>query len=278
MTTFLNKKGIQAGSKVLVMGILNVTPDSFSDGGLLVSEQNIITRAEEMVRAGVDMLDIGGESTRPFAEKISVDEELRRVMPAVHSLRRHLPSILLSIDTTKAEVARQACDAGANIINDISALRFDPDMLLVARDFSTPIIIMHMQGTPENMQKNPAYGDVVADIISFFQKRLDWLHDNGIPRERVIIDPGIGFGKTVNHNLQILNRLTEFTCFGCPVLVGHSRKSFLKNILDLDVDDRDLATAVISALCITKGASILRVHDVNATLQAVRLTKAIQEA
>lgn len=259
------------------MGILNVTPDSFSDGGRLQTTADVLSQAATMVTAGADILDIGGESTRPAAAPVSLAEELARVVPPIQALRQAYPTLPISIDTTKGEVARAACQAGATIINDISALRFDPAMAAVAREYETPVIIMHMQGTPGDMQKKPTYGDVVAEITAFLEERLRWLEEQAIPRERVIVDPGLGFGKTVAHNLSIINHLERFATLGCPVLIGHSRKAFLGKILNLELDQRDQATAVVSALCAAKGAAILRVHDVASTVQAVRLTQAIQE-
>jgi len=265
------------GSKVLVMGILNVTPDSFSDGGCFLDEAAIAGQVATMVAAGADIIDVGGESTRPFAEPVSIPDELARVLPAIRLIRQHSP-IPVSIDTTKAEVARQALATGADIINDISALRFDPEMIGLVRETEVPVIIMHMQGTPSDMQLAPRYDDVVAEIKDFFRERLAWAEANGVSGERFIIDPGIGFGKTVAHNLTILKRAVEFSELGCPVLIGHSRKSFIGKLLGLEVDERDVATAAVSALCVQKGVSILRVHDVEKTVQAVRLAEAINRA
>ncbi len=278
MTSFSAQHGLKSDKPVLVMGILNVTPDSFSDGGDFVTEGAILIQAQAMVNAGADILDIGGESTRPLADKVEEKEELQRVIPAVRAIRKHFPQISISIDTTKAEVARQACNNGADIINDISACRFDPAMVKVAQEFSTPVIIMHMRGTPGDMQDNPVYTDVVEEITTFFKSRLKWLAENGIPKNQIIIDPGIGFGKTMAHNLTILNRLDDLSILGCPVLVGHSRKSFMGKILDLKPDQLDLATAAVSAVCVTRGVKILRVHDVKSTVQAIRLTGAILQA
>ena len=268
---------LELGSKVLVMGILNVTPDSFSDGGRFLSDSSIAARIDTMVESGADLIDVGGESTRPFAEPVSIEDELSRVLPAIRSIRQRY-AIPISIDTTKAEVARKALDEGANIINDISALRFDQDMISLVRETEVPVIIMHMQGTPSDMQVDPHYGDVVADIKDFFKERLAWAATNGVPVKRFILDPGIGFGKTVAHNLSILKRAAEFSELGCPVLFGHSRKAFIGKILGTEVDKRDVATAVISALCAMKGVSILRVHDVEKTVQAVRVAEAINNA
>jgi dihydropteroate synthase len=265
------------GAKVLVMGILNVTPDSFSDGGRFVDESSIANQVEIMLEAGADIIDVGGESSRPFAVPVTVAEELARVLPAI-SLIRLRSEIPISIDTTKSEVAREALAEGADIINDISALRFDQEMIALVRATEVPVIIMHMQGTPSDMQVAPHYDDVVSEIKDFFRDRLAWAEQNGVARQRFIVDPGIGFGKTVEHNLTILKRLQEFTELGCPVLVGHSRKSFIGKLLGSGVSARDVATAAISALCVPKGVSILRVHDVEKTVQAVRLAEAINGA
>ncbi len=268
---------LELGSKVLIMGILNVTPDSFSDGGRFFTEYESAAQIDSMLESGADIIDVGGESTRPFAEPVSIEDELGRVLPAIRQIRQH-SSIPISIDTTKAEVARRALDEGADIINDISALRFDPEMIGLVRDTDVPVTIMHMQGTPSDMQVAPHYDDVVGEIMNFFIQRLAWAAENGVPAKRFIIDPGIGFGKTVGHNLTILKRVSEFSGLGCPVLIGHSRKAFIGKILDIDVDNRDVATAAVSALCVMQGASILRVHDVKKTVEAVRLAEAIKGA
>ena len=268
---------LELGSKVLVMGILNVTPDSFSDGGQFFSSKTIAAQIDAMVEAGADIIDVGGESTRPFAEPVSIEDELARVLPAIRQIRQHY-SISISIDTTKAEVARQALEEGADVINDISALRFDKNMIALAEESGVPVIIMHMQGTPADMQIEPHYDDVVAEIKDFFRERLAWAAENGVGGKQFIIDPGIGFGKTVAHNLTILRRVEEFSELGCPVLIGHSRKSFIGKLLGTDVDQRDVATAAVSAVCAMKGVSILRVHDVAKTVEAVRLAEAIKNA
>jgi len=268
---------LEIGSKVLVMGILNVTPDSFSDGGRFLAESSMASQIDTMVQAGADIIDVGGESTRPFAEPVSIAQELDRVLPAIRRIRQR-SAIPISIDTTKAEVARQALAQGADIINDISALRFDPEMVSLVRETEVPVIIMHMLGTPSDMQVDPRYEDVVAEIREFFAERLAWAAAKGIGGKRFILDPGIGFGKTVGHNLSILKRAAEFTDMGCPVMIGHSRKSFIGKLLGLEMDARDVATAAVSALCVQKGVSILRVHDVGMTVQAVRLAEAINGA
>jgi len=268
---------LEFGSKVQVMGILNVTPDSFSDGGQFFRSDTIAAQIDTMVEDGADIIDVGGESTRPFAEPVSIEGELARVLPAIRRIRQRY-SIPISIDTTKAEVARRALDEGADIINDISGLRFDENMIGLARERRVPVVIMHMQGTPSDMQVDPHYEDVVKEIKDFFRERLAWAVANGVESKQFIIDPGIGFGKTVAHNLTILKRVDEFTELGCPVLIGHSRKSFIGKILGAEVDRRDVATAAVSAVCAMKGVSILRVHDVAKTVEAVRLAEAINNA
>ncbi|MCG2742700.1 MAG: dihydropteroate synthase [Desulfobacteraceae bacterium] len=259
---------------VRIMGIINVTPDSFSDGGWYQDEVSIVAQADALVAAGADLLDVGGESTRPFAQPVSEIEELRRVIPAIQAIRRKY-SLPISIDTRKAEVARQALMAGVNMINDISALRHDPAMIELLRTTEVPVVIMHMQGTPGDMQVDPVYQDVVAEILDFFRERLDWLQGQGVDRRRIILDPGIGFGKTLIHNLLILKNLSAFSSLGQPILLGHSRKRFLGEITDRQVEERDFATAVVSALAVTKGISIVRVHDVSSSRQAIQIAEAI---
>jgi len=260
-----------------IMGILNVTPDSFSDGGQFDSTASACSQAEALVVSGADIIDVGGESTRPFAKPVTAQEELNRVIPAISAIRS-THSVPISIDTTKAEVARQALGAGANIINDISALRKDPAMLSLVQETSVPVIIMHMQGTPVNMQVKPQYDNIIKEIVAFFKERLAWLQDNGVDPQRIILDPGIGFGKILNHNLSILKHLEDFKALGRPLLLGHSRKRFIEDITGLEVEDRDLPTAVVSALSCAPNVDIIRVHNVAATKQALQMTMAIQEA
>lgn len=267
-----------AGSTIKIMGILNVTPDSFSDGGKFADRRSAIAQAERLIDEGADILDVGGESTRPFADPVSTEEELRRVIPVIEAVRQK-HSTPISIDTSKAAVARAALEAGADIINDISALRKDPEMITLTRQTSVPVIIMHMQGTPADMQIKPVYKDVIADIIDFFAERIDWITGNGVERSRLIIDPGIGFGKTLQHNLSIIKNLDSFSSLNLPVLLGHSRKRFLGAITGLESEeDRDVATAVVAALSAAKKISIIRVHDVAATRQALAIAGAIQTA
>ena len=258
-----------------IMGILNVTPDSFSDGGSFVEEVTIRSQVEQMIADGADIIDVGGESTRPFADPVSVEEELRRVILAVTALRKVAPDVPVSIDTTKAEVAEKALAAGATMVNDISALRHDPKMIDVVRAYDGPVIIMHMQGTPDTMQIKPAYDNVIDEIVAFFREQIEWLVANGIHQERIIIDPGIGFGKTLDHNLDILRNIDVFKRLGHKVLIGHSRKSFFKSLLNIPLAERDCPTAVVSALCARQGVDILRVHDVCKTCYAVGIADAL---
>lgn len=260
-----------------IMGILNVTPDSFSDGGRHYSFRSAVEQADRMVDEGADILDIGGESTRPFAEPVSLEEELRRVIPVIKAIRdRH--STPISIDTTKAEVARKALEAGADIINDVSALAHDPEMIEFVKSTSHPVIIMHMKGTPGTMQVKPEYEDVVLEVIDFFRERLSQLKENRVNLERITIDPGIGFGKNIDHNLSLLKHLGTLKELGQPVLLGHSRKRFIGDLTGLEVEERDLPTAVISALALSQGVDIVRVHNVAATRHAVQAAQAIANA
>lgn len=265
-------------SPVKIMGVLNVTPDSFSDGGQFATVEAAVQQADTLIAQGADLLDIGGESTRPFADKVGVEEELERVIPVISAIRRK-HTIAISIDTTKAVVATKALEAGATHINDISALRTDPEMIDVVCATNVPLIIMHMQGTPEDMQLNPTYTDVIVEMVDFFAERLDYLQSCGVNKKRIIIDPGIGFGKTRNHNLSILKHLDTFAQFGLPVLLAHSRKRFLGDITGVSQEqDRDLATAVVAALCAGKKIDMVRVHNVAATRQALEVAAAIDTA
>jgi len=260
------------------MGILNVTPDSFSDGGHFSSLKGALVHADRLIGEGSDILDIGGESTRPFADPVSAKVEMQRVIPVIEGIRdKH--SIPISIDSTKAAVAREAIKAGADIINDISALQKDPKMISPVQQTSVPVIIMHMQGRPADMQINPEYQDVTSDILGFFKERISWIQGQGVNVDRIIVDPGIGFGKTLKHNLSILKNLKKFSSLGTPVLLGHSRKRFLGDITGIDLEgERDLASAVVSAVCCTKDIAIVRVHNVAATRQALLIAEALRSA
>lgn len=259
---------------VRIMGIINVTPDSFSDGGSFFDSGAALDQAHSLIDQGADILDVGGESTRPYAEPVALDDELQRVIPVIESIRS-ISDIPISIDTSKAEVARQALATGADIINDVSAVRKDPEMIEVVKRSNVELIIMHMQGTPGTMQDAPHYDDVVEEVISFFKERLSFLEDGGIDPNRIIIDPGIGFGKKLKHNLKLLNNLDRLSELGRPVLLGHSRKRFLGDLTGLDADQRDSVSSVVSALSLEKNVSIFRVHDVEATRQALEVARAI---
>lgn len=262
---------------VRIMGILNVTPDSFSDGGSFFNPAAALDQARTLIDDGADIIDVGGESTRPYADPVSLDDELRRVIPVIESIRT-ISDVPISIDTTKPEVARQALASGADIINDVSAVRKDPEMIELVKQSGAELIIMHMQGTPGTMQDAPHYRDVVEEVVSFFKKRLDFLYSAGLDPARIIVDPGIGFGKKLEHNLQLLNHLERLSELGHPVLLGHSRKRFLGDLTGLEADQRDQATSVVSALCLEKNVSIFRVHDVAATRQALDVARAIRMA
>ncbi|MBI3610967.1 MAG: dihydropteroate synthase [Nitrospirae bacterium] len=259
------------------MGILNVTPDSFSDGSLFLKTEDAVRRAERMAEEGADLIDIGGESSRPGSDPVPMEEEIRRVVPVIERLAKRLP-IPISIDTTKAEVARRALSAGARIINDISALRFDPEMAPLAAREGVPVVLMHMQGRPKDMQVQPVYTDVVREIIDFLEARIRLAEAAGIHRDRIIVDPGIGFGKTADHNLEILSRLEEFRSLECPMLIGPSRKSFIGQVLGLPVEERIEGTAAAAAIGTFLGAAIIRVHDVRAMGRVVRMADAIRRA
>jgi dihydropteroate synthase len=247
-----------------LMGIVNVTPDSFSDGGEFLDQTRAIEQCLRLADDGADLLDVGGESTRPGAVPVGEEEEIRRVVPVIAEVARRV-SVPISIDTTKAAVARHALDAGAAIVNDISGLRFDPHMPEVCAHAQAGIVCMHMQGTPQTMQIDPRYTDVVREVADYLAQRLAALEACGIARERVVIDPGIGFGKTPDHNLTILKNIARFRALGRPVLIGHSRKRFLAKILGRTLDETSAATLGVSVAAALAGADLLRVHDVRAT-------------
>jgi len=262
------------GPRAWLMGVLNVTPDSFSDGGLYADPGRAVDRGLALVAEGADVVDVGGESTRPGSLPVPEAEELRRVVPVVEALRRQTPA-LLSVDTTKAAVARAALDAGADIVNDTSALRFDPAMAGVVARSGAAVVLMHMKGTPLTMQDAPAYDDITGEIAAFFDDRIRVAEAAGIPRGRVIVDPGIGFGKSFEHNLELLRRQAVFHALGRPLLVGFSRKAFLGRILDRPPDERLEGTIAAAVLSVERGAHILRVHDVGPVARAVRAAEAI---
>jgi dihydropteroate synthase len=258
----------------LVMGIVNVTPDSFSDGGRFSSPAKAVAHALELVTQGAEILDIGGESTRPGAETVSESEELRRVIPVIESLAAKV-KIPLSIDTVKPAVARAALDAGASIINDVAANRSDDAMWKIAAEFGAGYVCMHAQGGPRTMQQNPAYKNVVRDVGAFFRERLEKLEAAGVAADQVVFDPGIGFGKTPGHNLQLLANLRRFTRLKRPLLLGVSRKSFIGKLLGAALNERLPASLACATLAVASGVQIIRVHDVAETVQAVRLAEAL---
>jgi dihydropteroate synthase len=259
----------------LLMGIVNVTPDSFSDGGQFLAADAAVEQALRLVAEGADILDIGGESTRPGAEPVPLDEELRRVIPVIERTASRI-GVPISVDTTKAEVARRAILAGAEIVNDISGLQFDAAMVDVCRETKAGVICMHIQGTPQTMQQNPHYEDAVREICGYFRERLESLEASGVPAERVMLDPGVGFGKTAEHNLEILSNIAAFHELGRPVLIGHSRKRFLKKLLGRDVDERLAGGLGVSLALAAQGVEMLRVHDVAAHRDALVAWRTIQ--
>jgi len=262
----------------LIMGILNVTPDSFSDGGLYLDPEKAMDHARLMVAEGADILDVGGESSRPGSDPVPLDEELRRVLPIIKRIRTEFPGALVSIDTYKAKTARQAIQAGANLVNDISALRSDPEMIHVLRDLNVGIILIHMQGTPKTMQLNPHYQDATAEVYTFLENRRNALTDAGIDPARIAIDPGFGFGKRVEDNLELLRNLECFTELGHPLVVGISRKSMIAALVgdpSLPKSERTWPTVGLTSLMRERGARVFRVHNVRANWESLRMTEAI---
>ena len=262
--------------ETLVMGIVNVTPDSFSDGGKFFTPEVAISHASKLITQGADIIDIGGESTRPGAKLVSESEELKRVIPVIKKIRTDNPKILISIDTTKASVAKYAIEAGANIINDVSGLSFDNNMTGIVESLNVPIVIMHMKGNPQNMQLNPKYKDIVNEILDFFKIKIKIAIQSGINRSMIILDPGIGFGKTVEHNFELLSRLNEFNVLELPIMIGPSRKSFIGITLDLPPEDRVEGTAAAVSAGVMNGASIVRVHDVKSMKRVVKIIEKIR--
>lgn len=258
------------------MGVLNVTPDSFSDGGRYNRVDAAISRARAMVDVGATIIDIGGESTRPGAMAVSEDEELQRVVPVIEGIASQL-AVTISIDTSKPEVMRQAVGAGAGLINDVYALR-KPGALNMAASLGVDVCMMHMQSTPKTMQQQPHYGCVVDEVGAFFSERLQACQQAGISQDKILLDPGFGFGKTLAHNLSLLKHLGEFKRFDCPLLIGLSRKSMFGELLGKEVDERMLASVVSALLAVTNGAAIVRVHDVAEMSEALAIHKALQLA
>ena len=279
-----DKGCLEFGKEIIVAGVLNVTPDSFYDGGKNSDLGSALSHARRMIEDGADIIDIGGESTRPDSSYVSADEEKLRVIPVIKELSKetHIP---ISIDTYKAEVAEEAIKAGAQIINDISGLQADDEMARVAAENNTPIIIMHIKGHPHDFPKDPVYDNLIPEIISFFERRIEYAVNSGIAHNNIIIDPGIGFGKKPEHNLAILRQLNDFKCLNLPIMVGTSRKSFISKVLELSdeqnlpkSDSRLAGTLVTLIIAVIKGANIVRVHDVRETIQAIKMYRAIESA
>lgn len=268
---------LDLAARTHVMGVLNVTPDSFSDGGRYLALEDALAHAQQMAADGADIIDVGGESTRPGSGGVPVEEELRRVIPVITRLA-HLIDLPISIDTRKAEVARQAIEAGARIVNDISALTADSAMSAVVAEAGVPVVLMHIKGTPKDMQENPSYDDPVGEIRAWLADRIADARRAGIQDTRLLIDPGIGFGKRVSDNVLILRSLSAFHSLGCPVLVGPSRKSFIGKILGVPEQERLEGTAAAVAMAVAYGAHIVRVHDVREMVRVVRMTEAIVKA
>lgn len=256
------------------MGIVNITPDSFSDPGEYLDKNKAVARGMKLVEQGADILDLGGESTRPGAEPVSPSEESKRIIPVIKELRKNT-DVLISVDTTKADVAEEALAAGADIINDISAFRFDDRMPLLASDSGAPVVLMHMKGVPKTMQSNPYYEDLYQEIRCFLEERIATATAYGIKKEKIIVDPGIGFGKNLAHNLAIINNLDFLEDLGRPILVGISRKSFIGKILNLPPHERAEGTIASAVLSVLRGAHILRVHEVEQVRRAIAVAEAI---
>lgn len=272
-------KSYQIGNRLFdfnsayLMGILNVTPDSFSDGGRYIKPNQAVEHALQMLQDGADIIDIGGESTRPGSEPISADEEIDRVIPVIKEVLNNRPDAIISVDTYKSKVALAALEAGAKIVNDISAFTFDPEIADVCSQFNAAAILMHIKGTPKTMQSDTSYKEVISDIYDFLRKRADFAMQKGI--KNIIIDPGIGFGKSVKDNFKIIKRLKDFKSLGFPILIGVSRKSFIGKTLDLNIYERDLPTAAIEAVSIINSARIIRTHNIKNGRQIIKLTSEI---
>lgn len=280
LQTLEKKITINCGGRIislqepLVMGIINATPDSFWEGSRLEQPEDILRKAEKMLSEGAVFVDVGGYSARPGASEVTTEEELKRVIPAIELIARNLPELIISVDTFRSKVAREACNAGAGIVNDISAGDDDPEMIETVGALQVPYIAMHKKGMPATMQQNPIYDDVVKEVMDYFSIRLNKYKSAGI--KDVIVDPGFGFGKTVSHNYTLLNALSDFSIFRLPLLVGLSRKTMIRHITGTNEEDALNGTTVLNTIAIQKGASILRVHDVKEAVEIVKLVKAVR--
>lgn len=280
-----NQPSLRCGSYVFnfaertyIMGILNIAPDSFSDGGKFLNLDRALDHARRMLEEGADIIDVGGESTRPGAQPVSLEEERRRVLPLIEKLASQV-EVPLSVDTTKAGVAEEALEAGAVMINDISALRYDPEMAFLAAERGVPVVLMHMRGTPQTMQQQVGSNSLMSEIYSFLEERIAYAESVGIDAQKIIIDPGIGFGKSVpDGNLKIIKHLSSFKGLGKPILVGPSRKAFIGSVLNLGVEEREEGTAAAITLAISNGAQMVRVHDVGKMKRVVKMVDAIMAA
>jgi len=270
------RRNYDLSQRTLIMGVVNVTPDSFSDGGRFSEGAKAVGQGRRLAEEGADILDVGGESTRPGSKPVPEEEEARRVIPAIEELRSQIP-IPISIDTRKAAVAEKALEAGAEMVNDISALRYDERMARVVGHWKVPVVLMHMRGQPETMQIHTHYDDLMGEILEFFRERMAYAASQGIQRDQMILDPGIGFGKSLeqHHNLIILKHLSRFKILDQPLLIGTSRKAFIGQVLDLPLEEREEGTMATLAVAIRNGANIVRVHEVERTRRVVRMVDAI---
>jgi dihydropteroate synthase len=268
---------VRCDERPLIMGVVNITADSFYDGGRYAEPEQAVAHAIELAEQGADILDIGAESTRPGAHLVSLEDELDRVIPVVAELARRV-TVPISVDTTKSQVAQTALEAGASIINDVSALQWDKEMARVVARFGAAVVLMHMQGTPQTMQNAPQYRNVVAEVVRFLDERMQAALEAGIPKTSIVLDPGIGFGKLLEHNLELLNHLSEFTILNRPLLIGVSRKAFIGQLVGRSVEHREWGTAAAVALAVDRGARILRVHDAAIMADVVKVAAAIASA
>lgn len=260
-----------------IMGILNITPDSFYEGSRAASADLALQRALKMIEDGADILDIGGESTRPGSEPISEDEEIERVIPIIEAIRKINKEILISVDTYRAKTAEYSIKAGADIINDISAMTFDDDMAKTVKKYDVPVILMHIKGTPKNMQSNPYYDDVLKEVYNFLKERIEYSKSLGIEKDKIIIDPGIGFGKLLEHNIELIKNIDYFKTLGCPILLAHSRKSSIGAVLgNLPPNERLEGTIAVSCFAALKGVDMIRVHDVKENKRAVKMIEVLR--